>query len=76
MKNYALLFTGVTLIGGSIISLLAGSWMMLAAAIILMGGASVIGYLGLRLTFSGAEEIPSAAQSSDKRTYHRVCAGR
>ncbi|MDQ0204157.1 hypothetical protein [Pectinatus haikarae] len=72
MKNLTLLFTGITLVGGVILSLISGSWIMLAAAVILMGSSFVISYIGSMLALSGDE----AADDAESVVYRRACANK
>lgn len=67
MKNLIVLLAGITLIGGIILSLISGSWAMLAAAVILMGSAFVISYLGSILALAGDESV------NDEAMYQHVC---
>ena len=56
MKKLLVLATMVTLAGGAILSIIAGSWFLLAAAAIFMGGSIIISYIGEIMAVSGMED--------------------
>ncbi len=45
----------ITLAGGTILSIIAGSWLLLVVAAIFMGGSIIISYIGGMLAVSGME---------------------
>lgn len=52
MKKLIFSFIALTLIGGVILSLIAGSWIMLAATVLLMGSSFVISYVGSKIALA------------------------